>query len=62
MSFIREHLPDLIKSDSKLDSGKLEISGTIKVEKAESNNAGTKSEEEVGLSPKTPINVTEGSI
>jgi len=45
MSFIREHLPGLIKSDSKIDSGKLEISGTIKLEKPASSNGGGQSEE-----------------
>lgn len=56
MSFIREHLPDLIKSGSKLDSGAQEISGTTGLEKPASSNGGSESEEEIGhsLKPSNP--------
>jgi hypothetical protein len=54
MSFIREHLPDLIKPGSKLDSGVQEISGTTGLENPASSNGESKSEEEIGQSLKPP--------
>jgi hypothetical protein len=54
MSFIREHLPDLIKSGSKLDSGVQEISGATGLENPASSNGESKSDEEIGQSLKPP--------
>jgi hypothetical protein len=54
MSFIREHLHDLIKSGSKFDSGVQEISEATGLENLASSNGESKSEEEIGQSLKPP--------
>ncbi|KAH8797545.1 hypothetical protein F5882DRAFT_395965 [Hyaloscypha sp. PMI_1271] len=54
MSFIREHLPDLIKPGSKFDSGVQGKSGATGLENPASSNGESKSEEEIGQSLKPP--------
>jgi hypothetical protein len=57
MTFIRQHLPDLIKSDSKIDSGEQQTSGTIQPRMLASSDEGREFEEEGGLSvkPSPPV-------